>query len=175
MVLLPHALVGAAIGAAVRNPVLGFCLGILSHHLMDAFPHVDYGSRVIAKSGPRFLGRRPDLKPDSPRRFDETFWKILFVDFTVAWSIFLWIFYRLPSDLWLSVFFGTFGSLLPDVLSFYPPLTRVFVKKYRIAAFIANIHNFFHWGLPIKGIFWGVFWQILFAGSALYYLIKIIR
>jgi hypothetical protein len=175
MVLLPHALVGAAIGIAVKNPVWSFLLGILSHHLMDAFPHIDYGSRLLVKSGPRFLGRKPGVRPDSPRRFDETFWKILFVDFTVAWSIFLWIFYRLPTSLWLSVFFGAFGSLLPDVISFYPPLMKVLVKKSRLAALTANIHTFFHWGVPVKEWFWGIFWQILFSGSSLCYIIRFIR
>jgi hypothetical protein len=174
MVLLPHALVGAAIGVAIRNPVWSFFLGIISHHLMDSFPHIDYGSRVIINSGPRFLGRKPDLKADSSRKFDETFWKVLFVDFTVAWSIFLWIFYKLPENLWMSVFFGAIGSLLPDVIGFYPPFTKRFVKKYKLARFISEIHNFFHWGLPTKEIFLGVFWQFLFSCLALCYIARFI-
>jgi hypothetical protein len=174
MVLLPHALVGAAIGVAVKNPVGGFFIGVISHYLMDSFPHIDYGSRVIKHSGPKFLGRKPDLKADSPRKFDETFWKILFVDFTLAWSIFLWIFYRLPEALWTSVFFGTIGSLLPDVISFYPPLTLRFVKKYKWAEYISKVHNFFHWGLPTTEIFWGVLWQLLFTGAAIYYISRFV-
>lgn len=170
MVLLPHALVGAAIGAAVKNPVLSLLVGIVSHHVLDAFPHLDYGSRVIRKSGPRYLGRKPEFSPDSPRKFDETFWKILFVDFTIAWSVFLWIFYRLPQNLWVSVFCGAFGSLLPDVISFYPPLVRKFTKKFRWAAGISQIHNFFHWGLPVRNVFWGVFWQANVSIGALVYI-----
>lgn len=170
MILSPHALVGAAIGAAVKNPVLSFFVGVISHHILDAFPHLDYGSRVIKKSGPRYLGRKPDLSPDSPRKSDEIFWKILFIDFTVAWSVFLWIFYRMPEHLRISVFCGAFGSLLPDVISFYPPLVRKFTKKFQWAAGISRIHNFFHWGLPIKNIFLGVFWQVIALVGALVYI-----
>lgn len=175
MVLLSHAVVGAAIGVAVKNSLWSFLIGILSHHLMDSFPHIDYGSRLIKESGPRFLGQKPKLKPDSPRKFDETFWKILFVDFSVAWTVFLWIFYRLPENLWLSVFFGALGALLPDVIAFYPPFVKAATRKYKWAAFIAEIHSVFHWALPIKSLFWGFFWQIAFTASALGYIARFIR
>ena len=42
MIITPHMLVGAAIGARVRNIWLVFILAWLSHYLLDFLPHWDY-------------------------------------------------------------------------------------------------------------------------------------
>lgn len=43
MVLTPHALVGAALASAVpTHPIAGFCLGFISHFILDSLPHWDY-------------------------------------------------------------------------------------------------------------------------------------
>lgn len=45
MTLTTHVAVGTAIGTAVGNPVAGFFIGLASHHIIDAIPHSDPGSR----------------------------------------------------------------------------------------------------------------------------------
>lgn len=40
--MLPHAVVGAALGSRVKSPYVAFALGVASHFLLDAVPHADY-------------------------------------------------------------------------------------------------------------------------------------
>ena len=42
MVLVPHMLVGAAIGSQVSSYWLAFLFGLMSHYLLDSLPHWDY-------------------------------------------------------------------------------------------------------------------------------------
>lgn len=60
MMALSHALVGAAIAAAVPNPLIGGPLIFVSHFLMDAIPHWDFGTnwqgRSKAKTGALAIG-----------------------------------------------------------------------------------------------------------------------
>jgi len=46
MVITPHMLVGAAIGAQASNFWSVFLLGTVSHYLLDALPHWDYLYKV---------------------------------------------------------------------------------------------------------------------------------
>jgi hypothetical protein len=41
MTLTTHAAIGAALGSAVGDPLVGFVLGALSHFLVDMIPHGD--------------------------------------------------------------------------------------------------------------------------------------
>ncbi|MBI2022907.1 hypothetical protein HYS97_03610 [Candidatus Daviesbacteria bacterium] len=43
MTATAHALVGGAIAASVKDPVLGITLSALSHPLLDLIPHWDFG------------------------------------------------------------------------------------------------------------------------------------
>jgi hypothetical protein len=42
MIITPHILVGAAIGAQASNVWVVFCFGVISHYLLDILPHWDY-------------------------------------------------------------------------------------------------------------------------------------
>jgi len=42
MVITPHLLAGAAIGAHSPNVWVAFCFGLISHYLLDSLPHWDY-------------------------------------------------------------------------------------------------------------------------------------
>lgn len=46
MVITPHMLVGAAVGAHSPNLWSAFILGLFSHFLLDALPHWDYLKKV---------------------------------------------------------------------------------------------------------------------------------
>ena len=47
MIIAPHLIVGAAIGAKTHNLGLIIILGLISHFLMDKIPHWDYGVKNI--------------------------------------------------------------------------------------------------------------------------------
>jgi len=55
MTATAHALVSAAIAAAIPNPAISISLAFVSHFVMDAVPHWDFGtnwrSRAKAKTG----------------------------------------------------------------------------------------------------------------------------
>ena len=60
MLLTPHILVGVAIITLVQNPILGLIFVLLSHYLLDLFPHTEYSVKNIrnrqwSKSSPDFL------------------------------------------------------------------------------------------------------------------------
>lgn len=42
MILLPHLLLGAAIGQNISNPYIAIILAFLSHYILDTFPHAEY-------------------------------------------------------------------------------------------------------------------------------------
>lgn len=45
----PHLVLGTALGMRVRNPIVAFALGIVSHAVLDAVPHFNYtGWRPIS-------------------------------------------------------------------------------------------------------------------------------
>src|SRR3989304_8260259 len=52
MILTPHVLIGALIGAQTTNPLAAFVFGLVSHYLIDKIPHWDYDIKKIEeKSG----------------------------------------------------------------------------------------------------------------------------
>lgn len=52
MILTPHILAGALIGAQTTNPIAAFVFGLVSHYLIDKIPHWDYDIKKIEeKSG----------------------------------------------------------------------------------------------------------------------------
>jgi len=46
MILTPHIIVGAVIGAKIKKPFLIIILGFLSHFILDAIVHWDYPMRL---------------------------------------------------------------------------------------------------------------------------------
>lgn len=52
-----HVLVGAAIGAVARRPVVAFTAGVVSHFVLDAVPHwgsggnCEYFMRIAVRDG----------------------------------------------------------------------------------------------------------------------------
>ncbi len=46
MPITPHMLVGVAIGTQSPSLLIAFCLGLVSHYLLDALPHWDYLHKV---------------------------------------------------------------------------------------------------------------------------------
>lgn len=49
MTATAHALVGGAIAASIQNPALGIPLAFISHPLLDAIPHWDFGDKWRTK------------------------------------------------------------------------------------------------------------------------------
>jgi len=95
MIIIPHMLVGAAIGRRVHNIWLVFIFGFISHYLLDFLPHWDYLSRIEITN------------PDHLIKIG--------LDFILGVSI-IFILIRSCSKKWL-VLVGIIAALLPDFLN----------------------------------------------------------
>jgi len=96
MIIIPHMLVGAAIGRRVRNIWLVFIFGLISHCLLDFLPHWDYLLRVEITNIEHLIK--------------------IGLDFILGASI-IFILIRSCSKKWL-VLVGIIAALLPDFLNF---------------------------------------------------------
>ena len=132
MILTPHAIIGAVIGAKTHNLGLIVILGIFSHALLDHLPHWDYTNNGI-------------------RNFYETKnFKALFIDLfkifldgLLALVIILVIIFKnglFDSDYIIFVVLGIFFSILPDILLF----TAVIFKEKFGQLFIDFHQKFLH-------------------------------
>ena len=94
MVIVPHMLAGAAIGAHSPNVWAAFCFGLVSHYLLDSLPHWDY--------------------LDSPKISKFKHLVKIFIDFIIAIIIVLIVAWPLK----IIIIFGIMGALLPDFIEF---------------------------------------------------------
>lgn len=141
MVITPHLLIGAAIGAKIKNFGWIIILGIISHFILDKIPHWDYGEKTIVK-----------FRENKSLKLLILFLVELFIDCSIGLSvaaIIIWQKNLLELKYLIFIVFGILISLLPDVILgfvwiFYKNL-RPFSKKY------INFHEkIFHSGKIIK-------------------------
>ncbi len=153
MILFPHMLVGAAIGAKIHSGVWIFILAIIAHFLADTLPHWDYISgRLENIKGKKFI----------------IFLTKSFIDLFFG-AIIIWYFFN-PSPYLPFIFFGALVSVLPDGLTLLNRLTgQRFAILRQIYAFHEKIHQ------PVKKtsfafnfIFQGIF--SLFIIAVLFFL-----
>ncbi|MFA5133621.1 MAG: hypothetical protein WC459_02350 [Patescibacteria group bacterium] len=164
MLFTTHAITGATIGILSGNPLLGFGLGVLSHHILDAIPHFDQGSLYIDKDrGPIWLGAKYEEKQKFKVRRD---WIILFADWAVSGAIFLYLLIRLPISFWPLLICGGIGGLLTDILDVSPFWKNKF-RATRFGKLYHKLHNFLHW--PLSGKLWylGLTIQIAIVATGL--------
>jgi len=94
MVITPHLLAGAAIGAHSPNVWAAFCFGFISHYLLDSLPHWEYLNNLKLTRLIYFVK--------------------IFIDFIIAMIIVSFIAWPLK----LMIIFGIIGALLPDIIEF---------------------------------------------------------
>jgi len=168
MLFTTHAVTGAVVGFASGNPILGFFIGWISHHVLDSLPHFDQGGFQIHKDkGPIWLGAK---YKEEGRQFEKKRdWIILFIDFSIATIIGLYFLYHFPSNYWPLLIFGGLGGVFPDILH-GSPFWKYKIRKLKIASIIYTIHNFFHWPLSAKYWHLGILIQILIVVINLFFI-----
>lgn len=123
MILTPHMLVGAAIGAKISQPWLVLILSIIGHYLMDAAPHWDY--RVTHLKKPENWAF---LKKDYLRHFSKVvldFFTGLIIISAIVWSKDI-----VQKNL---IIFAVAASLLPDGLQFlYWSFKTKYLKPFNL-------------------------------------------
>ena len=126
MIITPHLLIGAAIGAKTHNLGLIVILGILSHLILDKIPHWDYGEKTIVK-----------FRENKSLKLLILFFAELFINCSIGLSavaIIVWQKNLLELKYLIFIIFGILISLLPDVILsfvwiFYKNL-KPFSEKY---------------------------------------------
>lgn len=134
MILVSHAIIGAAVARLVPNhPYLGFFLGIGSHFAVDAIPHWGYRLRsaIAGKDG-----MVTNMKWGRDFLFD--IMKIT-MDIIAGVALSFIIFRPYDADNAVAVFAGICGGVLPDGFRFlyYKIKAEPFVS-------IEGFHNFIH-------------------------------
>lgn len=154
MTITPHFLVGAALATTTNNPAVAFSLGVLSHPLLDAIPHLDPGTLI-------------KINLDKNERWPIWVYVITFLEFFIMIVLFYWLFSGCKDFgilLW-----GGFGGLAIDILDNHP-INQT--KKWPGFKQLHYFHEFMHINIPREKWYWGLITTIILAGGALWYLLK---
>ncbi len=123
MTLTTHAVIGAVIGAATGNPILGFLLGFASHFIVDMIPH-----------GDRELYEGHKSKHNHKRAY-----AYVTVDGIIAVMIVALMVAFSHHTLSLTIALGVIGSVLPDLIIGIHEAFHVKSLKW-----FHKLHFFFH-------------------------------
>ncbi len=150
MNLSTHLAVGAALGYASHNPVLGFFAGILSHHLIDQIPHSDGGSLNV---------------PVDDFIKDKRIIAIVAVDIVMIAAV-AFLLLNAKGAYWPMIL-GGIGGVLPDLIDNMPFWTPR-LRKIEPFRFYHRIHEFFHFTIMDDDYVWmGVVVQLFLIGAVL--------
>ena len=150
MILLPHIITGAMIGAKTKNLGLIIILSFLSHFILDKIPHWDYSIKGVKD----FRGTR------NFKKLVMTLIKIG-IDGLIGLlivSLTLWQSDMFNSDYLLFILFGIFASVLPDLLGILSE-----IMHNNLLNIFAKFHDFAHSKKTEKEgkiTFLGIFTQI---------------
>lgn len=155
MLSISHVFVGAAVGAATGNPVLGFLAGILSHHVLDQIPHWDVGSFY-----------EPGFDTDEPNTRD---YAIATVDSLLAVGALWWLARGYGGVDYWPLIAGGVGGLTPDIWH-HIPIWKHWTRTAPVTRHWFKIHERFHWTVPQRLMWWGLFTQAVAIGLSWWWL-----
>ncbi len=120
MILITHALVGAALGKQIRNPFIVAPLAIALHYCLDTFRHGEYLNRTT--------------------KFKTAAWRVALDLFSALLIIFIYLkFSHAAFGTIRNVLVGSFFSMFPDLLTLlYWRLNFSFLEK------IFHFHEWVH-------------------------------
>lgn len=130
MILTPHLLIGAAIGAKTHNLGMIIILGILSHFILDKLPHWDYSVPGIKKF----------KKTKSYKNLFIDLFKIMLDGFLGLIIAFILIINTNQLNNWKFILLGILFAILPDIFLF---LSYFFESKFLTS--LRNIHHRLHY------------------------------
>jgi len=160
MLLATHALAGAIIGNLVNNAFIAFLLGLISHFLIDAIPHLDFPKY---KKGNDMKKLKYNGKPLSKFQFNLILLNIIL-------SVLALIYLFLRGENTAPYVMGILGAVIIDIPDDFPFLN----EKYKNTAPFKYIYNF-HMKIqtiqPPKSI--GIFTQYITGLILLIILLKI--
>jgi hypothetical protein len=147
MLSFTHLFVGAAVGATTNQPVFAIGLGIISHHLLDALPHVDSFAKTEAEKDVFTTGKYIFAAVEGLAG-------VAFLIYIVAQSggtLF---------DVTSPVAWGALGGVAPDLADNVPLLKERF-RRTRFGQRYHAFHDSFHTTLFLKETKWWPFGLII--------------
>ncbi len=155
MFITPHVLVGSTIAVATNNYPITIVGSFVSHFILDAIPHTDWGT---------WHGYNKKIKPNL---LDYT---TLLFDIIFAIAIFIYLIWFKHFDFWL-ILTAFFFSALPDIYLFdnLPISDKINFKFRDVWGFkqVQVLIKKLHFKLDKKYWFWGVLTQLIVIGGCL--------
>ena len=151
MVLLPHLLIGAAIGLRVHNFWAVFVLSLVSHFIADRIPHWDYIDEQIG---------------DMNKKEFVVFLYKAAADAGIGGALLLALLWQ--QNAWLYALFGALISILPDFLVFL----RKFFPETKWLLSYQKVHDSNH--LDQKSgskIIFPLISELIIAAAAIFFLL----
>lgn len=140
-----HAVTGAVIAAAIKQPVLAIPLAFASHYILDVIPHFGLTLNILERNRKRIF--RTVLSMDVPA----TILALIFIPILASNVV--------PARLTLTCMVAAIG---PDFAWVYR-----FIKETRTKKFIApNKFNAFHAGIQWSETPWGLGVEVVYLGIA---------
>ncbi len=147
MILATHAVVGAALAQEFpQQPTLGFLIAFLSHFLLDAIPHWQYGLKSFRRDASDYLNNDMQLGRDFVIDLGRTG-----SDFFLGIILSLLLFS--PSHFSpLITLLGVLGGILPDAFQLVYWKLRVEPLRTLQRFHVGFIHSKKHIAAPLPGI-----------------------
>ena len=125
MISLNHVLAGTALGLAVRQPALVAPLAFLSHFVLDAIPHYDYGDKPGTK----------------------LWWQIWAIDAVASFLTITALAFTAPELAWAIIVGGVCGEL-PDVFWIY------YHRAGKPDFWFFHFHKWIQWSETHRGLYY---------------------
>ena len=132
MIITPHLLLGAAIGAKIKNFGWIIVLALLSHALLDKIPHWDYGNKETKR-----------FAESKSYKTLFTFFLKLLIDGLIGLIIVIPVILlknMIKTERLIFIFFGIFVSLLPDVIL---GIAKLSYQKFKFSKSYVDFHDKF--------------------------------
>ena len=145
MIFTTHIIVGSAAGSLTGNPGLAFLYGLISHHIIDAIPHIDPGSYI-----------------------KEKYWKYpkvlvtIGVDLLVGLIIFVWLWKQ--REFSPVIFWGALGGVISDIVDNGP--WQEVVRKLPVFKQFHAMHHYLHATVPPKWLALGMLTQLALIAAS---------
>src|SRR3990167_5252446 len=144
MLLTPHALVGATIGASSDNLTYIIILAFLSHFILDSLPHFDWG---MWHNYQDFSWKDMKVRDYLLETFDILMLLIL--------ALYLWYNLGRNNYILIGAFFGILVDLIDNV-----PFWKRYLQKLPLFSQLHLLHMSIHNQLKAKYWVWGILTQI---------------
>lgn len=149
MLLTPHSILGASIGELVNSWPIVLVLGILSHYILDALPHFDWGT---------WHENEDDFVPNTRDYI------LACLDIILTIVSIVYIFIKLKYN--YLILLGAGSAILPDLID-NVPFWKYQVRKTKFGKFTHQIHCAIHYRLKYKYWYIGILTQLIIIGGSL--------